>query len=60
MGMPLDVIIKDFRDSNYCKNFDHVFDAAEAFFDFLATEFKILGEDEDDHIKILCSHYIPA
>ena len=32
MGIPLDVIIKDFRDSTYCCEFDHVYDAAEAFF----------------------------
>jgi hypothetical protein len=53
MGMPLDVIIKDFRDSSYCRNFGHVYDAAEAFFTYLGNEFKILGEDENDHVATL-------
>jgi hypothetical protein len=40
MGMPLDVIIKDFRESKYCCEFPHVFDAAEAFFEYLGNEFR--------------------
>jgi hypothetical protein len=42
MGLPLDVIIKDFRGSSYCSTFSHVFDMQEAFFDYLQKEFKIL------------------
>jgi hypothetical protein len=53
MGMPLDVIIKDFRESSYCCNFDHIYDAAEAFFEYLSKEFSILDKDEDEHVLTL-------
>jgi hypothetical protein len=36
-----------------CCNFAHVYDAAEAFFEYLTREFKILGEVEDDHVTAL-------
>jgi len=47
MGMPLDVIIKDFRESPYCRKYPHVFETSDALFDCLVNEFSALGEDED-------------
>jgi len=53
MGMPLDVIIKDFRESPYCRKYPHVFETSDALFDCLVNEFSALGEDEDKHVATL-------
>jgi hypothetical protein len=53
MEMPLDVIIKDFRISKYCRKFSHIFNFQSSFFDYLQREFSILGEDEDAHVAAL-------
>ena len=38
MGAPLDVVIKQFRASQHCCSFEHLADAAEAFFSYLTSE----------------------
>lgn len=51
MGMPLDVLIKSFRESRRDGvHFNNVFDAATAFLDFLRSEFPITEEMENSNI----------
>lgn len=53
MGMPLDVIIKSFREADKDNVVTKLTDAPEAFFDYLVREFTILHEDEDLHVATL-------
>src|SRR4051794_9081226 len=51
MGMPLDVLIKSFRESGRSgRHFSSVADAATAFLDFLRTDLDIAIEAEDGNI----------
>lgn len=51
MGIPLDLIIKTFRDKASQQQYRHVFDAADAFFNFLRTEFPISIDAENYHVE---------
>ena len=55
MGMPLDVIIKRFREADKDNVVDYLTQAPEVFFDYLMREFSILHEDEDLHVYTLTS-----
>jgi hypothetical protein len=57
MGIPLDVVIKAFRESPRCVSFRTVFDAASAFFDFVRNDFQISKDAEHFYIEnILFDH----
>jgi hypothetical protein len=59
MGIPLDVIIKSFRESPRCeRHFRNVFDAASAFFDFLRNDFQISEEAENFHVEDLLFEHV--
>lgn len=54
MGIPLDVIIKSFRETEAKgRRFDNVFVAASVFFNFLHNNFEISEEAEHSHIEDL-------
>lgn len=59
MGIPLDVIIKTFRESPRCApHFHNIFDAASAFFDFLRNDFEISEEAQNFHIEDLLFEHV--
>lgn len=53
MGMPLDVIVKRFREADKDNVVSRLTNAPEVFFDYLAHEFEVLHEDEDSHVSAL-------
>jgi hypothetical protein len=57
MGVPLDVAIKEFRNSSLCVSCDSVLDAAELFFRFLADEIGAESELQRRFVERLASLY---
>jgi hypothetical protein len=53
MGAPLDVLVKHFRSSSYCKVFDELPDAAAAFFEYLSDQWKPSAELQRNHARQL-------
>ena len=60
MEVPLDVIIKEYRSTKYCRSNDRLLDFAEDFFDYLVKEVGANSEIADRHvIKILTKAFGP-
>lgn len=51
MGAPLDVIIKQFRSSQYCTRFQSLLDTPASFFKYLVKEWLPSTEEQDKHVK---------
>lgn len=50
LGMPLDVAIREFRDSGYCCEFARLFEAPELFFKYITEELIPSEENQNGHI----------
>jgi hypothetical protein len=50
LGLPLDLAIRQFRDSGYCCEFDRLSDAPDKFFEYITKELAPSVENERNHV----------